>query len=127
MDTLTRLSSIPLNALDLPTSFAPDPQQKPYFTRQVKSLLTVSKAQSEATSKQGEKTGEIWGTKELRPFFETGARLIAQEEQKRNVASVVHGDFKIDNLVYFLSLHLPFTVRADDRSFIPPNLELLGY
>jgi len=96
---LTNLSSIPLTLLDLPSSFAPPPGKKPYFPRQVNSLLRVSDAQSKAKSKEGKETGEIWGTKELKPFFEQGAGLIAMDEARRNVGSVVHGDFKMDNLV----------------------------
>lgn len=98
IETLTRLSSIPLEALNLPSSFAPRPDDKPYFSRQVASLLKVSAAQSKAATKEGKETGEIWGTKELRPYFDQGAKLIADEERRRGVGGVVHGDFKIDNL-----------------------------
>lgn len=64
------------------------------------SLLRVSAAQAEATSKEtGIKTGEIWGTGELRGWFEEGARRIAKDEGEREVGGVVHGDYKIDNLV----------------------------
>jgi hypothetical protein len=66
----------------------------------VTSLLRVSAAQAEATSKEtGIKTGEIWGTGELRGWFEDGARRIARDEEEREVGGVVHGDYKIDNLV----------------------------
>ena len=98
--TLTLLSTIPLSALDIPFSFAPQPHAKPYFPRQVTSLLRVSASQSKAKSKDtGVVTGEIWGTNELRPWFEHGAAAIAREEKERNVGSVVHGDYKLDNLV----------------------------
>jgi hypothetical protein len=99
--TLTNLSSIPLELLSIPSSFAPSPTSgdKPYFPRQVNSLLRVSEAQSKARSKEGVDTGEIWGTKELRPYFTEGARGIAEDERKRGVGSIVHGDFKMDNLV----------------------------
>ncbi|OXB36913.1 hypothetical protein LQV05_005167 [Cryptococcus neoformans] len=101
IDTLTRLSTIPLSALQLPASFAPSPSQKPYFPRQVKSLLRVSDAQSEARSEQtGEQLGHIWGTKEMGPWFEKGAHLIAAQENQSRIGSVVHGDFKIDNLIF---------------------------
>jgi hypothetical protein len=83
----------------LPSSFAPRPEDKPYFPRQVGSLLKVSASQSEATSPDGKRTGEIWGTKELRPYFESGAKLLAENEKRRGVGAVVHGDFKLDNLV----------------------------
>lgn len=98
--TLTRLSSIPLPLLNLPSSFAPPPDSKPYFPRQVTSLLRVSAAQSRAKSKDtGKEVGEIWGTRELREWFERGAREIADDEKERGVGSVVHGDYKLDNLV----------------------------
>ena len=83
----------------MPKTFAPLPNAKPYFPRQVGSLLKVSLAQSQATSKEGKQTGEIWGTQELRGYFEDGAKGIADEEIERGVGSVVHGDFKLDNLV----------------------------
>jgi hypothetical protein len=102
--TLTNLSSIPLDLLSIPSTFAPSPTEgdKPYFPRQVNSLLRVSEAQSKARSKEGIDTGEIWGTKELRPYFQEGAKGIAEDERKRGVGSVVHGDFKMDNLVSLL-------------------------
>ena len=99
IETLTRLSTIPLSSLDLPSSFAPRPEDKPYFSRQVASLLKVSAAQSKAATKEGKETGEIWGTKDLRPYYDSGAKLIADDERRRGVGGVVHGDFKIDNLV----------------------------
>jgi aminoglycoside phosphotransferase (APT) family kinase protein len=99
IDTLTRLSSIPLDVVVLPSTFAPKPEIKPYFPRQVGSLLKVSLSQSKVTSPEGRQTGEIWGTKELRPYFEHGSKLLAEDENKRGVGSIVHGDFKLDNLV----------------------------
>ncbi|ORX37802.1 kinase-like domain-containing protein [Kockovaella imperatae] len=101
VETLTRLSSIPLDRLDLPNPFAPDPVKKPYFSRNVNSLLRVSEAQSRAKSKEtGKEIGEIWGTSKLRPWFEHGAQKIAQEETRLGVAGVVHGDYKLDNLIF---------------------------
>jgi hypothetical protein len=108
--TLTNLSSIPLSLLSLPSSFAPPPGgDKPYFPRQVNSLLKVSAAQSKAQTKEGKETGEIWGTKELRPYFTEGAAEIAKDENRRGVGGVVHGDFKMDNLVRLFS----FTWKND--------------
>ena len=51
----------------------------------------------------GEEIGEIWGTSKLRGWFEQGAARIANDEMRRGVAGVVHGDYKIDNLVGWLS------------------------
>nr|ODN91085.1 phosphotransferase enzyme family protein [Cryptococcus depauperatus CBS 7841] len=99
INTLARLSTVPLSALNLPASFAPMPSAKPYFPRQVSSLLRVSELQSKTMSKEtGGTLGAIWGTKELVPWFERGAQEIAAREARFEVASVVHGDFKIDNL-----------------------------
>ncbi|WVQ79271.1 hypothetical protein IAT38_001367 [Cryptococcus sp. DSM 104549] len=101
IETLACLSTIPLSSLNLPSSFAPPPSAKPYFPRQVISLLRVSDSQSQAKSKEtGEQVGAIWGTKEMRPWFEEGAKRIAQREGKLDVGAVVHGDFKIDNLIF---------------------------
>jgi aminoglycoside phosphotransferase (APT) family kinase protein len=90
IQALTTLSTIPLSSLNLPESFAP---RKPYFTRQVKSLLRVSAAQSRAKSAKGE-VGEIWGTREMRDWFDEGAAKLNEGQ-----GCVVHGDYKIDNLV----------------------------
>lgn len=117
---MTNLSSIPLSLLDIPTSFAPHPAEKPYFPRQVTSLLRVSDAQSKATSKDGQQTGEIWGTKELKPWFEQGAKQIADDERKRGIGSVVHGDFKMDNLVSLPSL-LTEQRGTNHMADIPPD------
>lgn len=97
--TLTLLSTVPVEALRLPLSFAPDPLVKPYFPRQVNSLLKVSKAQSATPCKTLPDgiVGDIWGTKELQPYFESGAKSAGGEQA--HGASVVHGDYKLDNLV----------------------------
>jgi hypothetical protein len=99
INTLTRLSTIPLHLLNLPKSFAPTPKEKPYFPRQVTSLLKVSAAQSRTKSAKGVEVGEIWGTKELQGWFTSGAKFLGGEEVKNGVGGVVHGDFKLDNLV----------------------------
>ncbi|WVR08131.1 hypothetical protein IAU60_005177 [Kwoniella sp. DSM 27419] len=101
IETLTRLSSIPLSALSLPKTFAPLPADKPYFPRQVTSLLRVSHAQSRAKNKDtGEEVGDIWGTKEMQGWFDVGAKKLAEVEQARGMGSVVHGDYKLDNLIF---------------------------
>ncbi|CAD6564164.1 MAG: hypothetical protein TREMPRED_003902 [Tremellales sp. Tagirdzhanova-0007] len=101
IQTLTRLSTIPLSSLDLPSTFAPPLRTKPYFPRQVTSLLRVSAAQSRVRSERtGQEVGEIWGTQELRGWFEEGAAKVARDESSRGTASVVHGDYKLDNLIF---------------------------
>ncbi|RSH93386.1 hypothetical protein EHS25_007742 [Saitozyma podzolica] len=94
----------PAPLLSLPSTFAPsplDPKSKPYFPRQVTSLLRVSSAQSKAVSKEtGKAVGAIWGTKEMEGWFNTGAKEIADGERARGVGGVVHGDYKLDNLIF---------------------------
>lgn len=128
IDTLTRLSTIPLSALQLPASFAPSPSQKPYFPRQVKSLLRVSDAQSEARSEQtGEQLGHIWGTKEMGPWFEKGAHLIAAQENQSRIGSVVHGDFKIDNLVSSINCRQSYrSLTTVCKIFHPSESRVIG-
>ncbi|WVQ95978.1 hypothetical protein IAU59_003077 [Kwoniella sp. CBS 9459] len=101
IQTLTKLSNIPLASLNLPSSFAPSPTDKPYFPRQVTSLLKVSAAQSAAQDKtSGEQVGEIWGTREMKRWFEDGAKVLADVERTEGRGSVVHGDYKLDNLIF---------------------------
>ncbi|EIW71601.1 hypothetical protein TREMEDRAFT_28172 [Tremella mesenterica DSM 1558] len=99
IDTLTRLSTIPLASLNLPSSFAPDPLEKPYFPRQVRAWLKVSDTQS-ATSWQGGTLGQIDYTGEMKDWFTAGAERRGVQERMRGVASLVHGDFKWDNLIF---------------------------
>lgn len=97
--TLSLLATTPIEALKLPASFAADPLAKPYFPRQVKSLMKVSASQSPtpAPTLPGGIVGDIFGSDELRPWFEQGAGKIGGEAM--HGASVVHGDYKLDNLV----------------------------
>ena len=61
----------------------------------------MSAAQSAARSKEtGKEVGEIWGTKEMKTWFETGAKKIGEMETSKGIGGIVHGDYKIDNLVY---------------------------
>ncbi|WWC73783.1 uncharacterized protein I206_107755 [Kwoniella pini CBS 10737] len=99
--TLTKLSAIPISSLNLPPSFAPLPTAKPYFPRQVGSLLKVSYAQSKAKNKEtSEEVGPIWGTDELKNWFTEGAKKVTELEQERGEGGVVHGDYKLDNLIF---------------------------
>lgn len=50
------------------------------------------------TQGPGGKLGDIEHSKDLRPYFEKGAQVVAQAEQIHG-ASIVHGDYKIDNVV----------------------------
>ncbi|KAL7424986.1 hypothetical protein Q5752_000673 [Cryptotrichosporon argae] len=120
--TLALLSTIPPDRLDLPPSIASSStSSRPYFERQVSTLLRVSAAQAatpippsssspagvepgDATRKLGAEgpgavLGAIWRTDELRPWFESGARAVGADERRRG-ASIVHGDYKMDNLIF---------------------------
>lgn len=98
--TLAKLATVPIADLDLDKSFAADPLAKPYFPRQVKSLMKVSDAQAQAPVKTnpGGILGDIEHAQDLREYFEKGAQVVAQAEQVHG-ASIVHGDYKIDNVV----------------------------
>lgn len=100
IETLALLATVPVKDLDLP-GFAADPLKKPYFPRQVNSMMRVSAAQSKAPvpSYPGGILGDIWGTQELRPYYESGSKIVAQAEFVHG-ASVVHGDYKLDNMIF---------------------------
>lgn len=100
VSTLARLASIPIEALDLPASFAPNPVAKPYFPRQVRGLMKVSEAQAQAPvpANPGGILGDIVHTDELRPWFEQGAQRVTAAGAGHG-QSIVHGDYKLDNLV----------------------------
>lgn len=70
--------------------------RKPYFPRQIKSLTSVSAAQSQATdSETGKTIGPI-------PGFETLTRFYLENlpDEARTGPRIVHGDYKIDNLIF---------------------------
>lgn len=72
------------------------------------SLLKVSAAQASTSipasartgSKERETIGDIEGSGEMVPYLRKGAQAVAHFEKTRGVFSVVHGDFKMDNLIY---------------------------
>lgn len=64
-----------------------------FYQRQIKTLSTISKSQAEAKDVEtGELTGEIPHIKEIVDYYKSN---IPEER-----CSIVHGDFKIDNLVF---------------------------
>lgn len=71
-----------------------------------------AKALAENVPEQG--NGEIWGTREIKGYFEQGAKAIAEREKREGVAGVVHGDYKLDNLVC-CSL-CPYCASRDKKS-----------
>jgi hypothetical protein len=103
---LTLLSTIPPSILSLPPSFAPPPHSPPFFPRQVGSLLKVSAAQAatpirDAPPESARKTvGPIQFSERMNPWLAAGAKEVAAREKSQGVWSVVHGDFKLDNLIF---------------------------
>ncbi|GHJ86230.1 hypothetical protein NliqN6_2632 [Naganishia liquefaciens] len=103
---LTLLSTIPPETLAFPASFAPPAHTPPFFPRQVNSLLKVSAAQAAtqipAEARTGARTaiGDIEGSAEMVAYLRQGAQAVAHFERTQGVFSVVHGDFKMDNLIY---------------------------
>ncbi|KAJ9109539.1 hypothetical protein QFC20_003283 [Naganishia adeliensis] len=98
----------PPETLGFPKTFAPPAHAPPFFPRQVNSLLKVSAAQASTSippsartgSKERETIGDIEGSGEMVPYLRKGAQAVAHFEKTRGVFSVVHGDFKMDNLIY---------------------------
>ncbi|KIO22657.1 hypothetical protein M407DRAFT_79013 [Tulasnella calospora MUT 4182] len=70
--------------------------RNPYFPRQIKSLTSVSAAQSQATdSETGKTIGPIPGFDALTEFY-----LENLPDEARTGPRIVHGDYKIDNLIF---------------------------
>lgn len=66
-----------------------------FYNRQLATLRSVSEAQSRVTDiETGESVGELPHFKEMIEFFSDPAT------QPRDRCALVHGDFKIDNLIY---------------------------
>ena len=75
------------------SSFGPS---TPYFPRQIKSLSRVSLAQAEAVDVEtGKPTGKI-------PMFDEMIKWYASHlpDEKKTGLRVVHGDYKLDNLIF---------------------------
>lgn len=53
----------------------------------------------------------------MRPWFEKGANLIAAQESQAGIGGVVHGDFKIDNLVSSLVVAKPIDHQPPSERF----------
>lgn len=107
---LAALSSAPSDLLDLPTSFAPQPHSPSFFPRQVNSLLKVSALQAATPitkhvgagphDESRKRTGEIEGSDQMVPYLREGAAALGEQEKQRGVWGLVHGDYKIDNVVF---------------------------
>lgn len=109
VQALTLLSTIPVSVLGLPTTFAPPPHKPAFFPRQVKSLLKVSSAQAATAIKTPSSSdvasgrrivGDIRHASTMAPYLGAQAESLGKREEYMNVWSVVHGDIKMDNLVF---------------------------
>ncbi|KAG7566894.1 hypothetical protein FFLO_01395 [Filobasidium floriforme] len=111
--TLSILSTLPLDVLDLPKSFGPPPHKPvPFYERQVKGLLRVSEAQGRTKIPvhlrkdllgkpyPKETTGKIEGEETMVPYLQRGAKRVGEQEKGNGVWGLVHGDYKIDNLIF---------------------------
>ena len=66
-----------------------------FYNRQLATLKSVSKAQSQVTDVDtGESVGELPHFNDMTEFFKI------PETQPQDRSTLVHGDFKIDNLVF---------------------------
>jgi aminoglycoside phosphotransferase (APT) family kinase protein len=66
-----------------------------FYDRQIKTFTTISKSQAEATDVDTKKpVGDIPHFKEMTEFFRN------KKKQPVDRASLIHGDYKIDNLVF---------------------------
>lgn len=70
---------------------------KPYFPRQIKSLSKVSRSQAAVKDiETGKPVGDIPGWDELIAWYERNL----PDERKTGGVRIVHGDYKLDNLVF---------------------------
>ncbi|KAI7865801.1 kinase-like domain-containing protein [Spinellus fusiger] len=89
IDTLVKLHKIDIHAIGL-SDYG---RNHGFYTRQMKSLSIVSKAQGETKDKEtSELVGAIPRLDELFSWFE--------QNQVADKATIIHGDYKIDNLIF---------------------------
>ena len=70
---------------------------KPYFPRQIKALSKVTHAQAAVKDiDTGKPVGEIPGWNELIAWYERNL----PDERKSGSVRIVHGDYKLDNLIF---------------------------
>ncbi|KAF9348423.1 hypothetical protein BGX26_000165 [Mortierella sp. AD094] len=88
VDTLAKLHKVDYVSIGLESYGKPSG----FYRRQISSLSKVSAAQAEAQDANGVKVGPIPGMEEVTSWF--------KEAEVKDSTSIVHGDFKIDNLVF---------------------------
>lgn len=91
VETLAKYHRVAPTSVDMQGFGRPDN----FYNRQLKTFATLSKAQAETRDiETGEPVGHI-------PFFEEMSAFFAQKEtQPRDRGTLVHGDYKIDNVVF---------------------------
>ncbi|KAF9188738.1 hypothetical protein BGZ49_003918, partial [Haplosporangium sp. Z 27] len=88
IDTLAKLHKVDYVAIGLESYGKPSG----FYRRQISSLTKVSNAQAEATDSEGVKVGPIPGIEEVTAWF--------KEAEVKDSTTIVHGDYKIDNLIF---------------------------
>ncbi|OZJ04403.1 hypothetical protein BZG36_02396 [Bifiguratus adelaidae] len=88
IDTLAKLHAVDYKAIGLegygkPTGF---------YERQIRSLTRTSNAQAEVMDEKGEKVGQIPRLQEMMSWF--------MKNQVKDETSIVHGDYKVDNVIF---------------------------
>ncbi|KAI8852680.1 phosphotransferase enzyme family protein [Chytridium lagenaria] len=93
MDTLARLHRPSPVALGLAPAVDPAKPSKPFYERQIATLVAISKAQGAVEDPDtGKKVGDLPRLDEMIAWFRRNAVI--------DETTVVHGDFKVDNLVF---------------------------
>ncbi|KAL7746962.1 hypothetical protein RI367_007674 [Sorochytrium milnesiophthora] len=89
VDTLAKLHSVDPAAVGL-SKYGPS---RDYYKRQLQTLTKVSRAQARVQdSRSGQEVGDMPGIEQLTHWFST--------HMVRNQCTIVHGDFKFDNLIF---------------------------
>lgn len=91
IDTLAKFHRVDYNAIGL-SSFG---RHSGFYDRQIKTFTTISAAQAQSTDVDTHKpVGDIPHFHEMVNFFKDKAK------QPRDRSTLIHGDYKIDNLVF---------------------------
>ncbi|KAG0300006.1 hypothetical protein BGZ98_009566 [Dissophora globulifera] len=88
VDTLAKLHKVDYKAVGLENYG----KSSGFYRRQISSLSKVAAAQAAAKDKEGNEVGPIPGMDEVTAWF--------KKCEVKDSTSIVHGDFKIDNLVF---------------------------
>ncbi|KAG0764205.1 hypothetical protein G6F57_002696 [Rhizopus arrhizus] len=89
VETLAKLHQVDFHSIGL-TNYG---RNSGFYERQMKSLARVSQAQAKAKDEEtGEWVGEIPRLNDMFAWF--------KKNQAKDEATIVHGDFKIDNLIF---------------------------